>query len=91
MNCSNFMNKSFENFRKFSGVRGAHPRTPHEADPQKCSPRTKILTTPLHSSITRLRLEPHVGLFYADHNKFVDFSTLPYKKLKSPVWVLEFY
>ena len=43
MHFRNFLEKFFENFQTFFG-----PRTPHEADPQKCPPpRTKILATPL--------------------------------------------
>ena len=41
-----FWGNFFANFRKFSGVLGAPPPDPHEADPQKCFRPTKILATP---------------------------------------------
>ena len=47
MHFSNFHNNFFENFRKYSGEGGLCRRTPHAVDSLKCSPRTKILATPL--------------------------------------------
>ena len=47
MHFSNFLKKFFDNFRKFSGPLGAPPPDPPRPTPKKCSPRTKILATPM--------------------------------------------
>ena len=73
----NFLKKSFENFRKFSRVRGS--RTFHNADPHKRffppHTRTKILATPIPPINAHIFIFPFIWpKFHLEFEKFQNLT-----------------